>query len=210
MDDITPQLMAGTQQMANAGNPMAGGMQQMPVGAVPGGQAFSVHPPAGPRSAPFGSGPPPFQSMPPAGSQMPAMPQMPSMQGGFGSMMQGMSQQPMFQQNPQLQQMWERFQQNPAYQGIFNAFSQMFPANNNPFGSSPGLPQVDDLMERYRSMIQQAPSPAPRFGRPGFQQNWQQPQRNWEREDSYGNPVAPPVMNDWRSRMPDLLSRYGM
>lgn len=173
MDQITPQLMAGTQQMAQptmaipqqAVMPQANSMA--PLGGNPMGQAFTPPqmpqwPPMVPQLQPNET---PFNRTMPPGMQ----PMNPMMQDGMRG---GMRRGPMFSQ------MWERFQQNPMYQNIFN----QFPNQPMPYGMFGGM---------------MSPFSRPRGG------------ADYER-DQYGNPVAAPVIGDWRRDMPVLMERYGM
>lgn len=178
MDPITSQLTANPIAMANP----TGGMQQMPVGPVPGGQVPVGHMDDMNRMAP---------PMPPRGPM--------NMQGALTQFQQS----PMYQNNPMLQQMMTQMQQNPMFQRFMNP-QPMQPGMGNPFSRFfPNMPQFGQPFQPRPPM---PPFPnGPQNFRGGYDQG-----RNYEREDQYGNPVARPVMYDYGNRMPELMQRYGM
>ena len=187
MDPITSQLTANPMAMANP----TGGMQQMPVGAVPGGQVPFERAEGMNRMAP---------PMPPRGPM--------NVQGALSQFQQS----PMYQNNPMLQQMvaqrqgnllFQQLQQNPAYQN-------MFMPNFSGVGSTPrpetDINRVPDagyegrmFPNRFAEMRQRmmAMQP-PQYGMP----------RHGGERDQYGNPIAAPVLYD--RQMPGLMQRYGM
>ena len=185
MDPITAQLTANpvASPMANA----SGGMQQMPFGPMP--QVPLV--PTG------------FPSTPYAGAQAAAP------QGGLSQIPT------VAQNNPAIPNAMAPMQGTPAYQRIMQVMNQMrqqmpqmsqFAGFNLPTGAQPNqAPAMDgsqNILNRlFSGSFGKAGAYNPFGNRFGF--------RNYER-DQYGNPVAPPVMNDYQGRMPSLMQRYGM